>query len=94
MYYELATMTLPFGTAPQAATQVQAFATASEARGELLGCWTTDIGTLNQMIVLRGFGDLACAARRTRAHPAQRQPVRLRRRGLPRPEQQLPRLCG
>ena len=58
MYYELATMTLPFGTAGQAATNVQAFATAPEAQGELLGCWFTDIGVLNQMIVLRGFETL------------------------------------
>ena len=59
MYYELATLTLPFGTAGQAATQVQAFANAPEAQGELLACWTTDIGELNRMIVLRGFADLA-----------------------------------
>jgi hypothetical protein len=59
MYYELATMTLPFGTATQAAAQVQAFATAADAQGELLGCWFSDIGVLNQMIVLRGFDDLA-----------------------------------
>ena len=62
MYYELATMTLPFGTAGQAATQVQAYASAAEAQGELLGCWFTDIGTLNQMIVLRGFDSLASLA--------------------------------
>ncbi len=59
MYYELATLTLPFGSTIQAATQVQAFATAPQAQGELLGCWFTDIGTLNQLIVLRGFADLA-----------------------------------
>ncbi|MEX8518350.1 MAG: FAD-dependent oxidoreductase [Leptothrix sp. (in: b-proteobacteria)] len=59
MYYELATMTLPFGAAGQAAAHVQAFTTASDAQGELLGCWFTDIGVLNQMIVLRGFHDLA-----------------------------------
>lgn len=59
MYYELATMTLPFGTAGQAATQVQAFCAAPDAGGELLGCWFTDIGALNQMIVLRGFDSLA-----------------------------------
>lgn len=59
MYYELATMTLPFGTAGQAATQAQAFASAPEAQGELLGCWFTDIGQLNQMLVLRGFATLA-----------------------------------
>lgn len=58
MYYELATMTLPFGTAGQAAHNVQAFTSAPEAQGELLGCWFTDIGQLNQMIVLRGFADL------------------------------------
>ncbi|MDE2418308.1 MAG: NIPSNAP family protein [Burkholderiales bacterium] len=59
MYYELATMTLPFGTAGTAATHVQAYATRTEAQGELLGCWFADIGVLNQMIVLRGFADLA-----------------------------------
>jgi hypothetical protein len=57
MYYELATMTLPFGTAAQAAMNVQTF--AAQGQGELLGCWFTDIGVLNQMIVLRGFDDLA-----------------------------------
>lgn len=58
MFYELATLTLPFGTAGQAAANVQGYAGASGAQGELLGCWFTDIGTLNQMIVLRGFADL------------------------------------
>ena len=59
MYYELATMTLPFGTAGTAAANVQAYTTDPQAGGELLGCWFTDIGLLNQMIVLRGFADLA-----------------------------------
>ncbi len=36
MYYELATMTLPFGTAAQAAANVQTF--AAQGQGELLGC--------------------------------------------------------
>ena len=58
MHYELATMTLPFGAAAQAAAQVQAYTSAPEAGGELLGCWFTDIGQLNQMIVLRGFDSL------------------------------------
>ena len=59
IYYELATMTLPFGAASQAATHVQAYAAATEAKRELLGCWFTDIGQLKQMIMLRGFADLA-----------------------------------
>jgi len=58
MYYEIATLTLPFGTATQAATHVQTFASTPEAQGELLGCWFTDIGVLNQMTVLRGFNTL------------------------------------
>ncbi|WP_431310386.1 FAD-dependent oxidoreductase [Limnohabitans lacus] len=73
MYYELATMTLPFGSAGQAATNVQAFATAPEAQGELLGCWFTDIGVLNQMIVLRGFATLeALQAERERTQQSAR----------------------
>ena len=58
MYYELATLTLPFGSAAQAATRVQAYTSQPEAQGELLGCWFTDIGVLNQMLVLRGFASL------------------------------------
>lgn len=58
MHYELATMTLPFGTAAQAAASVQQYCALPDAQGELLGCWLTDIGPLNQMIVLRGFDTL------------------------------------
>ena len=59
MFYELTTLTLPFGTTATAAQNVQAFCAAPEAKGELLASWFTDIGPLNQMIVLRGFTDLA-----------------------------------
>lgn len=62
MYYELATLTLPFGSAAQASANVAAYVSAPGARGELLGCWFSDIGTLNQMIVLRGFADLETLA--------------------------------
>ena len=58
MYYELATLTLPFGTAAQAATRIEAYCKEPQAGGELLACWFTDIGRLNQMIVLRGFASL------------------------------------
>jgi len=71
MHYELATLTLPFGTAAQAQAGVQAFCADPQARGELLGCWFTDIGRLNQLIVLRGFADLATlAAERERTQRA------------------------
>lgn len=71
MYYELATLTLPMGTAGRAATQVRDFSSGPQARGELLGCWFSDIGVLNQMLVLRGFADLATLqAERTRTQNA------------------------
>ena len=67
MHYELATLTLPFGTAGQAATRIEAFCCEPGAGGELLACWFSDIGVLNQMIVLRSFGSLqALQAERVR----------------------------
>ena len=46
----------------------QAYVTAADARGQLLGSWTTDIGTLGRLFVLRGFSDAAeLAAERKRA---------------------------
>ncbi len=59
MYHELATLTLPMGTTAAAAEQVRSFCSAPEAGGELQGCWFSDIGALNQMIVLRGFDTIA-----------------------------------
>ena len=78
MYYELATMTLPFGTAGTAAQNVQAYCAAPGAKGELLACWFTDIGQLNQMIVLRGFADLASLQAERDARTTQHIALRLR----------------
>ena len=58
-YYELATLTLPFGTAGKAGEGLAAFTADPAAKGRLLGAFTTDIGTLNRLIVLRGFADAA-----------------------------------
>lgn len=73
MHYELATLTLPMGTAATAAAHVQSYCQAPEAQGELLGCWFTDIGVLNQMLVLRGFAtleQLQAERERTQASPS------------------------
>ena len=59
MHYELATLTLGFGTAAKAAEAVARFCQSPEHQGELLGVWFSDIGALNQMWVLRGFDGLA-----------------------------------
>ena len=58
MYYDIAILPLNFGSAAQAAPAIERFTRDPAARGELLGCWFSDIGVLNQMWVLRGFDDL------------------------------------
>ena len=57
MYYDLSILTLQMGTAAAAATAIESSIRADE-QGELLGCWFSDIGVLNQMWVLRGFNHL------------------------------------
>lgn len=67
MYYELAHLTLPFGTTAKAAAAARAWCEAEASRGRFLGCWFSDVGALNRLIVLRGFDELdALAAERRR----------------------------
>ena len=67
MYYELATLTLNFGTTAAAATAIGQATQNAHHEGELLGCWYSDIGVLNQVMVLRGFSRLE-ALHEARAH--------------------------
>lgn len=53
--YEVATLTVAGGTAPRCGPAVAAF--CAEGGGRLLGCFTTEFGTLNRVLVLRGFDD-------------------------------------
>ncbi|MEZ5448837.1 MAG: NIPSNAP family protein [Thiolinea sp.] len=54
-YYELTTLkTVIFG-AGAAAPGIQAYLQAPEAKGRLLGAWFADIGSLNEVYLLRGF---------------------------------------
>jgi NIPSNAP len=68
MLYEFATLSFhPLNTA-KATAGAEAYVTGTEARGQLLGCWTTDIGVLGRMFLLRGFADAEeLAAERKRA---------------------------
>ena len=59
MIYEIATLTLKFGAAPKAIAGVGEYMKASGPSGTLLGCWSSEIGDLNQLLVLRGFDDHA-----------------------------------
>ena len=60
--YELATLSIAMGSAPKVVEGIAAFTGAAEAGGTLLGCWMSDIGALNKIVVLRGFADDAALA--------------------------------
>ena len=67
MIYELATLQLRIGSTPKATEGVKAYLAGPESKGTLLGCWVTDIGQLNRMVILRGFEQLnEMAAQRER----------------------------
>ncbi|WP_204265024.1 NIPSNAP family protein, partial [Klebsiella aerogenes] len=67
MLYELATLAIRLGTAAKAVAGIDSYVKDPVARGRLLGCWASEIGELNRLIVLRGFADAAeLAAERTR----------------------------
>jgi hypothetical protein len=59
MRYEIATLTVRLGKAGAVVAAIDAALKAPEAKGRLLGCWTSEIGTLNQVILLRSFTDEA-----------------------------------
>jgi len=59
MLYEIATLTIKLGTAAKVMEGIRTFVGAPDARGTLLGCWSTEISELNQVLVLRGFADMA-----------------------------------
>jgi hypothetical protein len=68
MLYEFATLSFHPLHTKKVTAGAEAYVTGTEASGRLLGCWTTDIGALGRMFILRGFGDAAeLAAERKRA---------------------------
>lgn len=57
MRYEILTLTVRLGGLPAAVAGIDAWTKAPEARGTLFGCWSSEVGTLNRIVVLRGFAD-------------------------------------
>ena len=55
MLYELTTLSCPLLSLQAAVAGAFAWAAAPVARGQLMGCWRTDIGTLGRVFVLRAF---------------------------------------
>ena len=65
--YELTTLAFPLLSADMVSAGAKDFIAEPAAKGELLGCWRTDIGTIGRLLVLRGFAtshDLAAERHR------------------------------
>lgn len=59
MLYEITTLTLRLGAVGAVVAGIEAHRKDAATRGRLLGCWTSDVGTLNRMILLGAFADAA-----------------------------------
>ncbi|BBK34314.1 NIPSNAP protein [Stella humosa] len=57
MLYDLTTLTLRPATVAQALPRLEAWLSSTASSGELLGCWVAEVGLLNTIMVLRGYGD-------------------------------------
>lgn len=57
MRYDIATLTIRFGTAGKVLARIDAWSKAPESTGCLLGCWSAEIGQLNQLLLLRAYDD-------------------------------------
>lgn len=55
MVYDITTLTIRFGTLNAVLTGIESFTADKTAEGKLLGCWFTEIGELNQVLVLRSY---------------------------------------
>ena len=57
MRYEILTLNARLGGAASVLAGVKADSEREGSAATLLGCWTSEIGDLNQILVLRGFAD-------------------------------------
>jgi hypothetical protein len=53
--YEIATLAFPLLSGAQVAEATQAWVSAPDAQGEVLGRWRTELGQLGRMLILRRF---------------------------------------
>ena len=57
MLYDVTILTLRPATVPAALPRLQEWLETAPQKGELLGCWVADVGLLNTIFLLRGYGD-------------------------------------
>lgn len=62
MQYDVTILTVRPGTHGKALPHIQAWIEANPAKGEFLACLFSDIGTLNQILLLHGYADAAALA--------------------------------
>lgn len=65
--FDVTIVTLRVGTNPMALKRLGETLTAAGARGKLLACWYSDIGALNQVMIIRGFAGEAALGEERRA---------------------------
>lgn len=70
-YYDVTILTVRPGTHPQALTELERILPATPG---LLGCWYSDIGAINQILIIREAGDAAAALETRRAGLTSRNP--------------------
>ena len=56
-FFEMITFTVRVRTVAQALARIEKALAAPEVGGELMGCWASEIGQLNQIALLRGYAD-------------------------------------
>ena len=55
MYYDVTTLTVRPGTTPKALPALQKFLSDTNSAGRLLACWYSEIGALNQIMIIREY---------------------------------------
>jgi len=59
MLYDLTTLTVRPGTTPAALAGLQEWLARGSSSGKLLACWFTELGALNQILLIRAYADAA-----------------------------------
>lgn len=57
MQYDLTTLTVRPGTTPSALSRLKAWLDQGHLGGQLLACWFTELGALNQILLIRQYAD-------------------------------------
>jgi len=55
--YEVVTLTVPIGATGAALPRIKQYLDETPSRGRFLACWYSDIGAVNQILIIRTAGD-------------------------------------